>query len=483
MGLFSKIKNMFKKDNDVVEEEKKELEQEVEDDEEEIDESIEKDNEVEEIKNEETTEDEEESDEEMDESIEEDNEVEEIENEETTEDEEESDEEIDESIEEDNGVEEIENEETTEDEEESDEEIDESVEEDNEVEDSTDDSESEQVDEKEETVVEKPKKNIFGFKKKEKVSKEDKIKEEVKVYEKGLSKSREGFVSKLANLTNKYKKITEEYFEELEEILIMADIGVNTVMDFMDRLRARVKSENITDPSDLKEIIVDELFIIYVNDEVLSNRIKYNENGPTVILFVGVNGVGKTTTIAKIANKLKDEDKKVLLVGADTFRAGAVSQLQEWSEKVGTGFFGKEQSDPASVVYDGIVKAKEENYDVVLVDTAGRLQNKVNLMKELEKMNKVIDGLIDGGASETLLVIDATTGQNGISQAKAFKEITNITGIVLTKLDGTAKGGIVLAIKEEVGIPVKYIGLGERKEDLQVFDIEKYIYGLFKDMM
>ena len=454
MGLFSKIKNMFKKDNDVVEEEKKELEQEVEDDEEEIDESTEKDNEVEEIENEETTEDEEASDEEMDESIEEDNEVEEIENEGTTEDEEESNEEMDES-----------------------------VEEDNEVEDSTDDSESEQVNEKEETVVEKPKKNIFGFKKKEKVSKEDKIKEEVKVYEKGLSKSREGFVSKLANLTNKYKKITEEYFEELEEILIMADIGVNTVMDFMDRLRARVKSENITDPSDLKEIIVDELFIIYVNDEVLSNRIKYNENGPTVILFVGVNGVGKTTTIAKIANKLKDEDKKVLLVGADTFRAGAVSQLQEWSEKVGTGFFGKEQSDPASVVYDGIVKAKEENYDVVLVDTAGRLQNKVNLMKELEKMNKVIDGLIDGGASETLLVIDATTGQNGISQAKAFKEITNITGIVLTKLDGTAKGGIVLAIKEEVGIPVKYIGLGERKEDLQVFDIEKYIYGLFKDMM
>ncbi len=196
-----------------------------------------------------------------------------------------------------------------------------------------------------------------------------------------------------------------------------------------------------------------------------------------------MNGVGKTTTIGKIAYKLKNEGKKVLMVGADTFRAGAVEQLREWSKKVGVGFYGKEESDPASVVYDGISQAKEDGYDVVLIDTAGRLQNKVNLMKELEKMNKVIDGLIDGGASETLLILDATTGQNGISQAKAFQEITNITGIVLTKLDGTAKGGIVLAIKEEVGIPVKYIGLGEAKEDLQVFDIEKYIYGLFKDMM
>lgn len=305
----------------------------------------------------------------------------------------------------------------------------------------------------------------------------------IKVYEKGLSKSRKGFVSKLADLTNKYSKITDEYFDELEEILIMADIGVNTVMEFIDRLRDRVRHENITDPSELKEIIVDELFIIYVNDEVLSNKIKFNENGPTVILFVGVNGVGKTTTIGKLANKFKDDGKKILLVGADTFRAGAVEQLKEWSERIGVGFYGKENSDPASVVFDGLVKAKEDKYDIVLVDTAGRLQNKVNLMKELEKINKVIDNQIEGGATETLLVVDATTGQNGISQAKAFKEITNITGIVLTKLDGTAKGGIVLAIKESVGIPVKYIGLGETKDDLQVFDIEKYIYGLFKDMM
>ena len=308
-------------------------------------------------------------------------------------------------------------------------------------------------------------------------------KKSVKVYEKGLSKSRKGFVSKLADLTSRFNKINDDYFDELEEILIMADIGVNTVMDFIDRLKDRSKKENITDPALLKEIIVDELFIIYVNDQVLSTKINFRKNGPTVILFVGVNGVGKTTTIGKLANKFKDEGKKVLLVGADTFRAGAVEQLKEWSNKVGVGFYGKEDSDPASVVYDGIVKANDDKYDVVLIDTAGRLQNKVNLMKELEKINKVIDGLVEGGANETLLVIDATTGQNGISQAKAFKEITNITGIILTKLDGTAKGGIVLAIKENVDIPVKYIGLGETKDDLQEFDIEKYIYGLFKDMM
>jgi len=355
-----------------------------------------------------------------------------------------------------------------------------------EVEDEEDSEIEEESDKEVDLDVEKynKEKEIKKEKKKKKNKKKDEEKESVKIYEKGLTKSREGFVSKLANLTNKYNKITEEYFEELEEILIMADIGINTVMDFIDRLRDRVKSEHIEDPSELKEIIVDELFIIYVNDEVLSSKINFNENGPTVVLFVGVNGVGKTTTIAKLANQLKDDGNKILMVGADTFRAGAVNQLKEWSERVGVGFYGKEEgADPASVVFDGLVTAKEDEYDVVLIDTAGRLQNKVNLMKELEKINKVIDAQIDGGASETLLVIDATTGQNGISQAKSFKEITNITGIVLTKLDGTAKGGIVLAIKENVGVPVKYIGLGERKEDLQTFDIEKYIYGLFKDIM
>ena len=311
--------------------------------------------------------------------------------------------------------------------------------------------------------------------------KEDKS---VNTYEKGLSKTRKSLVNKLANLSKEYSEINDNYFEELEELLINADIGVNTVMDFMDKLQVRVSKEKITDPSMLTEIIVDELFIIYVNDDILSNKINYNEDGPTVILFVGVNGVGKTTTIAKLASKFKKEGKKVLLVAADTFRAGAVEQLCTWGKKIGCDVVKDESTtDPASVVYQGLEKAKNENYDMVLIDTAGRLQNKVNLMKELEKINNVGEKIIPGAPHETFLVVDATTGQNGISQAKAFKEITNLTGIVLTKLDGTAKGGIVLAIKDEVGIPVRYIGLGEKEEDLETFDIEKYIYGLFKDMM
>ena len=202
-----------------------------------------------------------------------------------------------------------------------------------------------------------------------------------------------------------------------------------------------------------------------------------------MLLVVGVNGVGKTTTIAKLAHKYKTMGKKVMMIAGDTFRAGAVEQLKLWSEKVGCDFFGKEESDPAGVVFDGLTQAKEKGADIVLIDTAGRLHNKVNLMAELEKINKVIGRIVPGAPHETLLVIDATTGQNGIMQATAFKEITNITGIVLTKLDSTAKGGIVLAIKEGVGIPVKFIGLGEKMTDLETFDIENYIYGLFKDML
>ena len=306
--------------------------------------------------------------------------------------------------------------------------------------------------------------------------------EEVKVYDKGLEKSRKEFVSKISLLNSKYKKVSPEYFDELEEILIMADIGVNTVMEFVDKLKKRVKSEHIENSEDLREIIVDEMFIIYVDNSIMVNKIQYAEEGPTVILFVGVNGVGKTTTIGKLADKLTGEGKKVLLVAGDTFRAGAVEQLKEWGERTSSPVVYKEEADPSSVIYDGVSKAVKENYDVVLIDTAGRLQNKTNLMAELEKMNKVIGKIIPGAPHETLLVIDATTGQNGISQAKEFKKITDITGIVLTKLDGTAKGGIVLAIKEEIGIPVKYVGMGETAKDLQVFDIEKYIYGLFKDM-
>ena len=304
------------------------------------------------------------------------------------------------------------------------------------------------------------------------------------LYDKGFEKTRKELSDKLNKLNKKYSKVNEEYFEELEEILIMADIGVNTVMSFMDRLVDRARKEKISDPETLKELIVDELFIIYVNDEILVDKIKYNENGPTVLLFVGVNGVGKTTTIAKIAKREKDNGKKVLLVAGDTFRAGAIEQLTIWAEKVGVDIVSSnEGADPSSVMYTALEKANNENYDIVLIDTAGRLQNKVNLMNELDKVNRVIGKLIDGAPHETLLVIDATTGQNGISQAKQFKEITNITGIVLTKLDGTAKGGIVLAIKEEVNIPVKFIGLGEGMDDLQSFDIEKYIYGLFSEII
>ena len=291
------------------------------------------------------------------------------------------------------------------------------------------------------------------------------------------------FVSKLSLLGHKYTKVNDEYFDELEDLLIMADIGVKTVMDFIDKLRDRVKQENITDTEYLQEVIVDELFIIYVNGESLSDKINMQDNGPTVILMVGVNGVGKTTTIAKLAYKYKNMGKKVAMIAADTFRAGAVKQLEEWAERTGSIFYGKEETDPAGVIYDGLDKAVKEKADIVLIDTAGRLQNKVNLMNELEKINRVIGKFIPDAPHETLLVIDATTGQNGILQAKAFKEITNITGIVLTKLDGTAKGGIVLAIKEEVNLPVKFVGLGEKMEDLQTFDIENYIYGLFKDMV
>ena len=318
-------------------------------------------------------------------------------------------------------------------------------------------------------------KNMFGSKKEE-------VKEEIKNYDTGLKKSREEFVSQLSNLSKKYKNISEDYFEELENILIMADIGVNTVMSFVDRLRDRVKKEKITDSNYLKEVIVDELFVMYVGNNIIDSKIHLADNGPTIILFVGVNGVGKTTTIGKIASIYSKKGKKIMLVAGDTFRAGAIEQIEEWGKRTNTKVVSGESKDPSSVIYDAIDLAKKENYDIVMIDTAGRLQNKTYLMDELSKINRVIKKIIPEAPHETLLVIDATTGQNGISQAKSFKEITDITGIVLTKLDGTAKGGIVLAIKEEVNIPVKYVGLGEGIDEIEPFDIEKYIYGLFKDL-
>ena len=316
-------------------------------------------------------------------------------------------------------------------------------------------------------------KNVF--------KKEDK--KDLKIYDKGLEKTRNEFISEISVLGHKFHKVNDEYFDELESILIKADIGIHTVMSFLDRLKKRVKEENITDTEYLKEVIIDELFMIYVEGESLTDKINMQADGPTVILMVGVNGVGKTTTIGKLANFYHNNGKKVMLIAGDTFRAGAVPQLEEWAKRTDSLFVGKENADPASVIYDGLNKAKEEKTDIVLIDTAGRLQNKVNLMNELEKINKVIGKIIPNAPHETLLIIDATTGQNGISQALGFKEITNITGLVLTKLDGTAKGGIVLAIKEEVNLPVKFVGLGEGIDDLKSFDIEEYIYGLLKDLM
>lgn len=301
-------------------------------------------------------------------------------------------------------------------------------------------------------------------------------------YEEGLAKTRKEFSTELASLSKKYKNIDDDYFEELEDILIMSDIGVNTVVKFVDKLKKRVKEESIKDTDTLKEIIIDELLIMYVDNGVLKSKINYSDEGPTVILFIGVNGVGKTTSIGKIANKLKKDGKKVLLVAADTFRAGAIEQLKEWGQRLDIDVVSTNSKDPSAAVYDGLDRGIKGEYDVILIDTAGRLQNKVNLMNELEKMNNVIKKVIPSAPSETLLVIDASSGQNGIMQAKAFSEVTDITGIVLTKLDGTAKGGIILAIKEETNIPVKFVGLGEGEDDLQTFDIEKYIYGLFKDL-
>ena len=321
-------------------------------------------------------------------------------------------------------------------------------------------------------------KSIFTKKEEKKETVESK---EIKTYEKGLEKTKKEFVNKLSVLGIKYTKINNEFFDELEELLIMSDISVETVMFMIDKLKKRCKEEKIEDFNELKEVIVDELLFLYVDGEVVSSKLNIKDNELNVILFVGVNGVGKTTTIAKIASKLVKDNKKVMLIAGDTFRAGAVEQLSIWAKRVGCEFFGSENKDPSSVVYDGLEIAKKNNIDVVLIDTAGRLQNKVNLMKELEKINKVINNVTPESLKETLLVIDASTGQNGIDQAKSFKEITNVTGIVLTKMDGSAKGGIVLSIKKDTGIPVKFIGFGETVDDLMSFDIEKYIYGLFKE--
>lgn len=301
----------------------------------------------------------------------------------------------------------------------------------------------------------------------------------------GLDKSSETFSDRINELAARFREINDEYFEELENILIMADVGVSMVMKIVSEIKAEVRIRNITDPREINDIIVDKMFVIYANESVMSTKINYAAEGLTVILMVGVNGAGKTTTIGKLAHRIvHDEGKKVVVAAGDTFRAGAIDQLAVWAERVGVDIVkGKEGGDPSAVVFDALNKAKETGVDVLICDTAGRLQNKVNLMNELEKMNRIIKRVVPEGPHETLLVVDATTGQNGVSQAIEFSKITDITGIVLTKMDGTAKGGIVLSIKDQLNIPVKFIGLGEQVDDLQEFDLEQYIYGLCKGLV
>ena len=301
----------------------------------------------------------------------------------------------------------------------------------------------------------------------------------------GLDKSSETFSDRIIELAARFREINDEYFEELENILIMADVGVSMVMKIVSEIKTEVRIRNITDPREINDIIVDKMFVIYANESVMSTKINYSAEGLTVILMVGVNGAGKTTTIGKLAHRIvHDEGKKVVVAAGDTFRAGAIDQLAVWAERVGVDIVkGKEGGDPSAVVFDALNKAKETGADVLICDTAGRLQNKVNLMNELEKMNRIIKRVVPEGPHETLLVVDATTGQNGVSQAIEFSKITDITGIVLTKMDGTAKGGIVLSIKDQLNIPVKFIGLGEQVDDLQEFDLEQYIYGLCKGLV
>ena len=301
----------------------------------------------------------------------------------------------------------------------------------------------------------------------------------------GLDKSSETFSDRINELAARFREINDEYFEELENILIMADVGVSMVMKIVSEIKTEVRIRNITDPREINDIIVDKMFVIYANESVMSTKINYAAEGLTVILMVGVNGAGKTTTIGKLAHRIvHDEGKKVVVAAGDTFRAGAIDQLAVWAERVGVDIVkGKEGGDPSAVVFDALNRAKETGADVLICDTAGRLQNKVNLMNELEKMNRIIKRVVPEGPHETLLVVDATTGQNGVSQAIEFSKITDITGIVLTKMDGTAKGGIVLSIKDQLNIPVKFIGLGEQVDDLQEFDLEQYIYGLCKGLV
>ncbi|MDN4601078.1 signal recognition particle-docking protein FtsY [Paenibacillus sp. F6_3S_P_1C] len=303
-----------------------------------------------------------------------------------------------------------------------------------------------------------------------------------KQFKDGLEKTRKGLVEKVSDLVIRRKKIDEEFYEELEEILIGADVGVNTVMNLIEDLRDEVKKRKIEDAAELQPVLSEKLTDLLRGEQ--NNELKMNPNGITVILFVGVNGVGKTTTIGKLAYRFKQQGKKVIMAAGDTFRAGAIEQLEVWGQRAGVDVIKQQSgSDPAAVMYDAVQAAKQRGADVLLCDTAGRLQNKSNLMDELNKIYRVIQREIPEAPHEVLMVLDATTGQNALNQAKLFGEKSGVTGLVLTKLDGTAKGGIVVAIRQELDLPVKLVGLGEKIDDLQQFDSEQFVHALFAGLI
>jgi fused signal recognition particle receptor len=309
------------------------------------------------------------------------------------------------------------------------------------------------------------------------------VETEEEKYNRSLKKTRTGFSARLNAFLANFRRVDEDFFEELEEMLILSDVGVNVATQLTEDLRYEAKLENAKKTDDLKRVIIEKLVEIYEKDGVFNEQINF-QDGLTVMLFVGVNGVGKTTSIGKLAYKYKNEGKKVMLVAADTFRAGAVAQLAEWGRRVDVPVVtGPEKADPASVVFDGMERAVAENVDVLLIDTAGRLQNKDNLMAELEKIGRIIKRVVPDAPHETLLALDASTGQNALSQAKEFSKITPLTGLILTKIDGTAKGGVVLAIRQELDIPVKFIGFGEKIDDIGEFDSEDFIRGLLEGII
>lgn len=302
-------------------------------------------------------------------------------------------------------------------------------------------------------------------------------------YNRTLKKTRTGFAARLNEFFANFRRVDEEFFEELEEMLILSDVGVNVATQLTEDLRYEARLENVKKTEDLQRLIIEKLVDIYEKDDVYKEQINF-QDGLTVMLFVGVNGVGKTTSIGKLAHKYKQEGKKVMLVAADTFRAGAVAQLVEWGRRVDVPVVtGAEKADPASVVFDGMEKALAEGVDVLMIDTAGRLQNKDNLMAELEKIGRIIKRVVPEAPHETLLALDASTGQNALSQAKEFSKITPLTGLVLTKLDGSAKGGVVLAIRQELDIPVKLIGFGEKIDDIGEFHSEEFMQGLLTSLV